>query len=77
MTVTASDILTVSRTSSPAFSEPAPLLIPLPEATTDVTVGVVVSITSVPVGFAIAPEVTRALPSASRSVAPPVLNPIT
>ena len=49
----------------------------MPEATTDVTVGAVVSIKSVPLGFAIEPEVTSELPSASRSVAPPVLKPIT
>ena len=50
---------------------------PVPDATTDVTVGAAVSIKSVPVGLAIEPEVTSALPCASNSVAPPVLKPIT
>ena len=68
-TVTASLRLTVSVTTLPVVRSPAPELMPVPDATTDDTVGVVVSICRVPAGLVTAPVRSAALPAPSLTVA--------
>ena len=59
-TVTASFKFTVRVTTLPTPMSPEPAVMPVPEATTDDTEGVVVSICSVPAGLVTAPgEVSR------------------
>ena len=64
-TVTASLRFTVSVTTLPAPRSPEPAVIPVPEATTEDTVGAVVSICSVPEGLVTAPDRLAALPAPS------------
>ena len=68
-TVTASLRFSVSVTILPALRSPAPELMPVPDATTDDTVGVVVSICRVPAGLVTAPVRLAALPAPSVTVA--------
>ena len=68
-TVTASLRFSVSVTTLPAARLPLPDVMPVPEATTDDTVGAVVSICSVPDGLVTAPVRFAALPAASLTVA--------
>ena len=76
-TVTASLRFTVSVTTLPAPRSPDPAVIPVPEATTDDTVGAVVSICSVPDGLVTAPVRLAALPAPSLTVAPLRLTAVT
>ena len=76
-TVTASLRLTVSVTTLPAARSPAPAVMPVPDATTDDTVGAVVSICSVPAGLVTAPVRLAALPAPSLTVAVPRLTAVT
>src|SRR5258705_11123468 len=74
-TVTASLRLTVRVTRWPAFRSPLPLpSIPAPELTTDVTVGAVVSICSVPAGLVTAPVGTIQFGSETKRDAAAVLS---
>ena len=57
------------------MSVPEPELIPVPVATTDETVGAVVSMTSVPLGLFV--NVASALPAVSVSVPPLALSAVT
>ena len=69
MTVTASSKVERQGYRAAGVRSPAPLLIPVPEATTDDTVGAVVSICSMPAGLVTAPERLAALPAPSVMVA--------
>ena len=77
LTVTFSLMVSVNVTTLPASRSPVPLLIPAPDATTDATVGAVVSICSVPAGLVTAPVMVAALPAPSVIVAPLALNAVT
>src|SRR5262249_58866956 len=68
-TVTASLRFTVSVTTLPTPSVPLPEVIPAPEATTEDTVGPVLSICSVPDGLVTAPVRLAELPAPSFPVA--------
>ncbi len=69
VTVTASFRLIVNVTTLPAARSPAPDVIPVPEATTEDTEGVVVSICSVPAGLVTAPVSVAAVPALFLTVA--------
>src|SRR5438067_1049784 len=75
--VTASLRLTVSVTTLPAASVPAPLLMPVPHVVDDLSVGKVVGVQTCAVGLATAPVRFAALPAASLMVAVPGLTAVT
>ena len=74
-TVTASLRLSVSVTTLPAGRSPVPAVMPVPDAATDVTVGVVVSICG-PVWVTPLSEKMAALPRLFCTVAPLSVRPV-
>ena len=76
-TVTASLMLTVSVTTLPTPRSPAPAVMPVPDATTEDTDGVLVSICSVPAGLVTAPVRLAAVPAPFLMVAELALNAVT
>ena len=69
-------MVSVNVTTLPALRSPVPLVIPVPDAATDATVGAVVSICSVPAGDS-APERLALFPAPSLMVAPLRLTALT